>query len=150
MRSGQRETRVVVIENRGTPPGCVVAHVALLGKIACNVIRIVRLLIIRQVTAHTGSIRQVVTGSAVTLAALQPAVCPSQWPSGAGMIEGRGRPVCGRMADLALLREACGSVFGTVRGVVFRTVTSVAVRRYRRVVVVLMAVRAGHGRMFPR
>lgn len=54
------------------------------------------------------------------------------------------------MAQLAGLRETRGHVIRAVRGVVFRTVTSVAVARDRCVVVILVAVRAGHRRMLPR
>jgi len=93
VRSRQREARVVVVERCRCPSRSAVAHVALLRKIACDVRWIVRLLIIGEVAGNTRSVRQVVARSAMTLAALQATVRPSQWPSRARMIKGRGRPV---------------------------------------------------------
>lgn len=113
-------------------------------------IRIVGLLVIRQVTRLTRGVGQVVGGSAMTLAALQAAVRPSQRPSRARMIKDRGRPVGSRVAQLARLRETRSHVIRAVRGSVFRAVASVTVGRDRCVVVVLMAVGAGHRRMLPR
>ena len=146
----QRETGVVVVEGRWCPAGSAVAHVALLRKIACDVRWIVRLLVVGEVAGNAGSIRQVVGGRTVTLAALQGGMGARQWPSRAGVIERRRRPVGGRVAQLALLWEARGHVIRAIRAGVFRAVASVTVGCDRSVVIVLMAVRAGHGRMLPR
>ena len=54
------------------------------------------------------------------------------------------------MAQLACLRETRSHVIRAVRGGVFRAVASVTVGRNGCVVIVLVAVRAGHRRMLPR
>lgn len=136
-----------MIESRRGPRGRTVADVALLGKPYRRMIGVVRIGEVRQMAGNAGSIGDVVIPGAVALTALQIGMGPGQRPSRARMIE-RGRsPICGRMTQLALLRETDRHMVRIVGCCVVRTVAPVARGRKRRVVVVLMAVDARHRRM---
>ena len=60
MRVGERESYRGVIEGRGLPCDCRVALLASLSEASGHVVRVLRALIIRQVTAHAGRCRDVV------------------------------------------------------------------------------------------
>jgi hypothetical protein len=112
---GQWETRVAVVEGRRAPGRRAVAHVALLRKADRRVVWVVRVLKILQMAAYAGRVCNVVVRIDVTLAALQSRVSPRQRPSGRCVVERCRVPVRGRMADLALLREAGRRVVWVVR-----------------------------------
>ena len=75
MGPGQRETRIVVVEGRGSPGRRVVAHLTLLREACRHMIRIVGRLEVIQVTAHACSVRDVVVSIRVALAALYSGMC---------------------------------------------------------------------------
>jgi hypothetical protein len=75
MGPGQRETRVVVVEGRGSPGRRVVAHLTLLREACRHMIGIVGRLELIQVTAHACRIRDVVVSIRVALAALYSGMC---------------------------------------------------------------------------
>ena len=110
----QWETCVVVVKACWTPGCRTVAYVALLWESGRNVVRTVRALEILQVATHAGRVGDVVVRIGVALATLQSGVSARQRPSSGRVIEGRSVPVRGRMANLALLREASRRVIGIV------------------------------------
>jgi hypothetical protein len=112
---GQGETRVVVVKGRRAPGRRTVADIALLREANRRVVWVVRVLKIFQMTARAGRVCNVVVRIDVTLAALQSRVSPRQRPAGRCVIERCRVPVRGRMADLALLREAGRRVVRVVR-----------------------------------
>ena len=75
MGPGQRETRIVVVEGRGSPGRRVVAHLTLLREACGHMIRIVGGLELIQVTAHACSTRDVVVSIRVALATLYSGMC---------------------------------------------------------------------------
>lgn len=106
MRAGQREARIVVIERGWAPRRRVVAHVTLLRESDRNMVWIVRVLKVRQVTADASSIADVVVPIDMALAALHARVRTSQRPAGRRVIKVRGIPVGSGMTNFALLRKS--------------------------------------------
>lgn len=115
VRPRQREPRVVVVERSRRPRCSAMTNVALLRESRGHVVRVRRSLEILQMTVDASPARQVVVAVGVTLRALHVSMRAGQGPAGGGVVEGRVVPVARVMADLALLRESCGSVIG-IRG----------------------------------
>ena len=144
MLSGQRETRVVVVEGRRAPSRRTVAHVALLREADGRVVWVVRVLKILQMAADAGRVCDVVIRISVALAALQTRVSTRQWPAGRRVIERCRVPVRRRVADLALLREAGRGVVRVIRALEVFQMAADARRAAQVVVSVRVALSTRH------
>jgi hypothetical protein len=143
VRTGQRETGVVVVKTRIQPRRSGVALIAGLRKVPGNVVRIGRSLEILQVAGHAGRAAQAVVVVRVAIGA-QPRrhrVHASQRESRSRVVKLAIRPDHGVMALLAGRRET-GMEHGSSRRVEIVLVTTEAGRAGQVVVIVDMAVRA--------
>jgi hypothetical protein len=104
----QREPRAgVVIECCRSPGSRGVAGLAVLRKTCCGVVRIRRLLVIRQVAARARRTQTCIYAARMALRARRRRVAAGQWKSGGGVvIKYRRSPGSRRMARLTGLREA--------------------------------------------
>jgi hypothetical protein len=136
-----------VVKGRRAPGRRTVAHVALLREPGRRVVWVVRVLKILQMAADAGRVCNVVVRIGVTLAALQSGVSARQWPSGRRVIERCRIPVRGRMADLALLREAGRRVVRVVRVLKILQMAADASRAAQVVISVRVALRTRHADM---
>lgn len=142
VRAGQREASVVVIERRRRPSCSVVANVALLRESYGCVIRIVRVLEIRQMTRHAGGIGQLVIAAGMALAALDRRMGAGKGPAGRGVIKRSRIPVVGAMTQLARLRKSERDVTRVVRVLVILQVAADAGGGSKVVIAVGMTLRA--------
>ena len=71
VKTRQWERSIVVIERCWRPPRGAVADIALLWDPRCHVVRVVRIVVIRQMASHTGRAGQAVIPIRVALCALQ-------------------------------------------------------------------------------
>ncbi len=117
MRTGQRESRLGVIEGCGLPGRSVVARTASLRKSAGNVVGIRGSLEILEVARNAGVGGQVVVVVDVAVGASprRDSMRTRQREVDGVVIEGGPRPACSGMAGVAGLRESAGNVVG-IRG----------------------------------
>lgn len=114
VKTRQRERSIVVIERCRRPPRGAVADIALLWDPRCRVVRVIRILVIRQMATHTGCVGQTVIPIRVTLRALQACMEASKRPTRSRVIESSRSPVGSAVAHFTLLRETRGNVIRVV------------------------------------
>lgn len=120
------------------------ADITLLRKASRDMVRVIRVLIIRQMASHTCRTREAIIAIRMALAALHGRVKTSEWPTRRRVIErGRG-PVRGAVAHFTLLRETCRDVTRVVRSLVILQVTAYARRDAEVEVPVHVAQRTLH------
>ena len=120
------------------------ADITLLRKASRDMVRVIRVLIIRQMASHTCRTREAIIAIRMALAALHGRVKTSEWPTRRRVIErGRG-PVRGAVAHFTLLRETCRDVTRVVRSLVILQVTAHASRDAEAEVPVHVAQRTLH------
>ena len=114
MRTGQRESRLGVIEGCGLPGRSVVARTASLRESTGNVVGIGGSLEILEVARHAsvGGQVVVVVDVAVGAGARRDSMRARQREVDGVVIEDRPRPTCSGMAGLAGTRESAGNVIG--------------------------------------
>lgn len=140
----QWEGSVVVVKAGRRPRGGAMADVTLLRKAPRDMVRIIRVLIIRQMATHTCRTGEAKVSVRMALAALHGRVKTSEWPTCRRVIErGRG-PVRGAVAHFTLLGETCRDVTRVVRSLVILQVTAHAGRIGKVEVPVHMAQRTLH------
>jgi hypothetical protein len=148
VRSGQWKGSVVVVERRGAPAAGGVANGAIRWKSRGNVIRIRRAVEIRLMARVTCRGCRRVVAIRVALHAGKCRVHPGQRVVGIdGVIEVHACPVGSCMAGITCGWKSRGSMAGVVGPVPIGLVTPIAVCGQSRVVVVRVALRAGHCRM---
>jgi len=111
----QRKRSIVVIEGCRRPRGGAVTHVALLREPRGGVVRVIRILVVRQMAAHACSTSNSVVPIRMALAALQRRMKTSERPTGCCVIEGGRSPVRGAVTHFTLLRDSGGDVIRVVR-----------------------------------
>ncbi len=115
MLAGERESSLRrVVESRPQPVDGCVALRTIKRKSGCGMVRIIRALIILQMTVVAGGTERSVLAARVALLTCGRGVRASQRKPRGVVIEGRRRPVRGSVAKLAALRKSGGRV---VRGV---------------------------------
>lgn len=149
VETGEREGRVVVIEGRACPVRRAVARIARRREAGGGVRRRVGVVVIRLVARDARRIgrRQAVIAVHVTSGARHRAVETRQREAGRRVIEGPVTPIRGGVALVARGREACLRVVRIVRAVVIRHVALGACSTGQAVVIVHVALRAGHRRV---
>ena len=144
VRAGERERSVVVIERCSGPGSRGVAGIAS-GWEACRCVsRIGGSVPIRRMASVTGSGQSCVVVIHVALCAGNGGMRAGEWERRVVVIERGGSPVCRRVADRAICREAAGHVIRVRSSVVIGLVAGIAGGGGGCVVVVGMALRAGH------
>lgn len=142
MRPGQGKCRVVVIERRRNPRRSVVAQIAGLREPGSDVVRARSIVEIGQVTGDASGAGQLIVSVDVALRALQRSMRPGKRKSGAGVIEDRAAPGCGRMTGIASGRESRLRVVGVGGAGVILHVASRACPALQAVVPIKVALRA--------
>ena len=130
VRPGQRETGVVMIEDRRRPAGGAVAFGAILAKVVGHVIGVLHrhiIILMAGITFH----RRIGITLLVTLNAVQRHVRSGQWEPGVVVIEQHIIPIAGVVALQTLVAEVVGHVIGVLH----------------RVEIILMAGEAGGRRI---
>ena len=135
-----------VVESCVQPAAGVVAGGAGRRKPDRNVVRIVGGLVVGFMTAVTVRRKRRVVVVHVAKRTSGVGVRPREWEN-IIVVEGRGRPRARAVADVALLREACGGVIWVIRGLIFLQVAGYACRVRQAVVVVDVTLRALQGRV---
>jgi len=120
VQSGQREARLVVVKIRWRPTAGRVADFAGLREVLCDVIRILRTLIVLQVTGDASRIRDVVVVVDVAIGAGpgRNGVQAGQREARLVVVVARWRPTAGRVADFASLREVPRDVIRVFRALI--------------------------------
>lgn len=150
VRAGQRERGVVVIEGRVRPRCGVVAGSARCRKTRRNVIWIVGIRVICRVAGIAISRHRCVIVVHMALCAWHGEVRASQRKCPGRMIKCRRTPAACGVAERAVRRETRSDVIGIYRAGEISLVAGITICRRRRVVVICMALCAGHRRMSPR
>ena len=145
VQSRQRKSRAVVIECRVQPAAGVVTLIAGLREIRGDVVRIVRALIILQVTADASCRIQavVVVDVAIGAGTRRYSVQPGERESSGCVVEGCVHPVGGVVTLVAGLREIRRHVVGTGCALIVLQVARHARRACQVVVVVHVTIGAG-------
>src|SRR4051812_4920019 len=106
MEPGKRKWRLVVVEHRSVPRTGGVAYAAIRREARGSVRRIFRVVVIGLVAPETRGRNRGVVVVLVALRAIHSHVCAGQWEGGLVVIETRGAPASGRMADRAVRGES--------------------------------------------
>src|ERR1700746_1057932 len=104
------------------------ADIALLRKAPRDMVRIIRVLIVRQMATHTCRTGEAKISVRMALAALHSRVKTSEWPARRRVVERGGGPVRSAVAHFTLLGETCRDVTRVVRSLVILQVTAHAGR----------------------
>ena len=142
MHSGQGEASVVVIESTVSPHDGVMTQLALGGKSRLDVVRIVGVVVVLDVTRAARTTGQVVVAVDVTLGALQLGMRTGQRESGLAVIKLCARPRSGAVTERTIRGESRRFVVRIGRVVVVLHVAGVAGAAAQVVVPVYVTQRA--------
>ena len=149
MRAGERESGLRrVVEDGSAPIRGRVAELAILRESGGRVGRIIRALVVLQMTGIACRGQALIDAVRVALETSQRGMGAGQREGGLGrVIEDGSGPIRGRVTQLAILRETGGRVGRIIRALVVLQMTGIARGVERRILTIGMALDAGYARV---